>query len=66
MSLGISKLYYTMMSHNAAYSMMACNSARMSLCNNNLKNLYLADKYLTMQNLNNQLMYKIANICLLA
>lgn len=54
------------MSHNAAYSMMVCNSARMSLCNNNLKNLYLADKYLTMQNLNNQLLYKIANICLLA
>lgn len=61
----VSNAYYTIMSHNAAYSMMQNNMARMSLLNNlNFQGLYQADKYLTLQNLNNQLMYKIANSCL--
>ena len=61
-------MYYTSMAHNAAYSMITNNMARMSLLNNCLnisfRGLAEAERNLEIQNLQNSLQYKIANMML--
>lgn len=61
---------YTAMSHNAAYSMMRTNMARMSLLNSpnfagmDMKALAAYDKRLACQSLQDSLRYRIANAML--
>lgn len=62
--------FYTAMSHNAAYSMMRTNMARMSLLNSpnfagmDMKALAAYDKRLACQSLQDSLRYRIANALL--
>ena len=68
----ITAAYYTSMAHNAAYAMMMNNQARMSLANyagNNYDrvsfgSLVAMDNRLAMDNLNNALRYRIADVAL--
>ena len=69
----ISAAYYTSMAHNAAYAMIMNNQARMSMVRNagnipfgsaNMQALAAMDNRLAMDNLNNSLRYRIANIML--
>ena len=59
--------FYTAMNHNAAYSAMRTNMARMNLIsadNVNFGMLAKADKCLACQSLNDRLMYKISEVLL--
>ena len=68
----ISAAYYTSMAHNAAYAMIMNNQARMSMVRNagnvpfgaNMQALAAMDNRLAMDNLNNSLRYRIANVML--
>ena len=67
----ISAAYYTSMAHSAAYAMIMNNQARMSMVRNagnvsfgSMQALAEMDNRLAMDNLNNSLRYRIANIML--
>lgn len=67
----VSAAYYTSLAHNAAYSMIMNNMAMNSLVRNagnipfaGMRSLAATENRLVMENMNNSLMYRIANTML--
>jgi len=64
----ISRIHYTALANNAAYNMLMCNNAQMSLlrnCDNiNFRALAQADKTLTCNRLQNNLLLRYAEAML--
>ena len=69
----VSAAYYTSMAHNAAYAMIMNNQARMGMvgnagniafCGGSMQALAAMDNRLAMDNLNNSLRYRIAEVML--